>query len=127
MALCAMKSVEPDVEFLTALGKAERSVVGDIVALPHEGVDGAEGFALAARQNEEGIVKILGGRARDAAADRVRHDELAWSGRPGDGNLLGAGAHFALLFVPSNFPMAARATNASLRGLEMAGRFPRTA
>ncbi len=66
-------------------GRAQRGVVGDVVAAAHEGVDGAEGFALAARQNEEGVVEILGRRARDAFADGVRHDELRRSGRPGHG------------------------------------------
>ena len=69
---------------LAALVQAELRVVGDVVAAAHEGVDGAQGFALAARQNEEGVVEILGGRARDALADGIRHDELRRSGGPGD-------------------------------------------
>ncbi len=148
--LGAVKGVKPGVEFLAALGQAQSGVVGDVVAAAHEGVDSAQGFALAAGQNEESVVEILGRGASDAATDRIGHDQLGRSGGPGNGDLLGAGAHIfltplglcaswqALDAPPTAAPRAAptgekillraaRATRASLRGFEMAGRFPRTA
>ena len=60
---CArVESVEPDIEFLAAFGKAERGVVRNVIATPHERVDRAQCLALAARQNEKGVVEILGRR-----------------------------------------------------------------
>ena len=129
--LGAVKSVNPDVKFLTAVGQAQRGIVSNVIAGAHEGVDGAQRFALAARQGEKRIIEVLGRRAGNALAYRIRHDELGWSRGPGTGNLLRARAHgFPPSFcstVPRSFLLAARATSESLRGLEMDGRFPRTA
>ena len=129
--LGAVKSVKPDVKFLTAVGQTQRGIVSDVIAGAHEGVDGAQRFALAARQGEKRIVEVLGRRAGDAPAYRIGHDELGRSGGPGTGNLLRARAHgFPPSFrptVPMSFLVAARATSESLRGFEMDGRFPRTA
>ena len=103
--------------------KAEAGVVGDVIAAAHEGVDGAESLALALGQHEKCVIEILGVGARDAAAHRIGHGELRRSGTPRDQHGLGSGTHN----VPSNFPSAARATSASLRGLEITGRRPSTA
>src|ERR1700722_7334001 len=142
--LSAVQGIKPGVEFLSAFLQAECGVVGDVVAAAHEGVDRAQGFALAAGQNEERVVEVLGGGTRDAAAHGIRHDELARSGCPRGDGLLSAGAHIlltqrplrssilplpfvALELLPNNLPTAARAIRASLRDFEMAGRFPKTA
>src|SRR5271154_5494795 len=86
--LGAMQRVEPGFEFLTALGETQRGIVGKIVTLAHEGVNGAQGLALASRKHEEGVVEILGGGAGDAAAHGIRHDQLRRSWAPRDGGLL---------------------------------------
>src|SRR5579864_5879233 len=125
--LGGVQRVEPGVEFLAAFGKAQRRIVSDVVATAHEGVDGAQGLALASRQNQKSVVEILGGSSRDAAADRIRHDELRLRWSPRNGNLLRAGAQLFPPLLPRSLPRAARATSASLRGFEIAGRFPRTA
>src|SRR4029077_11488416 len=76
--------------------------------------------------NHERVIEILCGRARDAFAHGVRHHQLRWGRSPGKWDLLGTGAHGWLPRFPKSFPMAARATKASLRGLGIEGRFPRT-
>ena len=142
--LGTVQSVEPGVKFLAPFGKAQRGIVANVVASPHEGVNSAQRLALAAGKNEKGIIKILGGSARYAFAHRIRHHELRRSRRPGNRDLLCPGAHRPLsslgwsCFRPAslapstapaekNFFIAARATSASFRGFEIAGRFPRTA
>ena len=87
--LGAVQRIEPEVQLLAAFLQAERGVVGDVVAASHEGIDGAESLALAARQDEERVVEILRRRAGDAAAHGVRHHERARSGRPGGDGLAG--------------------------------------
>src|SRR5207245_2323099 len=126
--LSAMKSIEPSIKFLTAFRQCQGVVVCDIVAAAHEGIDRAQGFALAARQDEKCVVEILRRGAGDALAHGIRHDELGGSRSPGKGNLLRAGAHRCPpRLLPKTFAMAACATRASLRALEMAGRSPSTA
>src|SRR5258708_10471290 len=118
--LHAVQCGEPGVELEAAFIEDEGGVVGDIVAAAHEGVDGAQGFALALGQDQKGVVEIFGVGAGDTAAYRIRHLELRRGGSPRDQDLLCSCAH-------SNFPRAARATSASLRGLEITGRRPSTA
>src|SRR5580698_603677 len=44
----------------------------DIVAVTHEGVDGAHAFALLAGKKQEGVIEIAGARACDALAEGIR-------------------------------------------------------
>src|SRR5262249_51781880 len=43
-------------------------LVAQIVAIPHEGVDGAHGLALLAGEQNEGVVEVPGARAGDLKA-----------------------------------------------------------
>ena len=58
--LGAVQSVQPGVEFLAAFGQAELGSSAMSSQQTHESVNGAQGFALAAGQGEEGVVKIFG-------------------------------------------------------------------
>ena len=117
---CAMDFVQPVRQLVVTIIGAERVVVGDVVAAPHEGVHRAQGIALAPRKHHKPVVEILGGGAGDAPADGVRHIELRSGRRKLHGRISHGGAH-------RSFPSAARATSASFRVFEIAGRRPSTA
>src|SRR5437899_5951374 len=119
-----MKGIEPSVQLLATFFNAKAGIVGDVVTLPHKGIHGAQCLALAPRQNQESIIKILRSGSRNAAADGVCHHQLRRSRSPGDGGGRGAGAHRN---PPRSLPMAARATRTSFRPFEMEGRRPSTA
>src|SRR5271157_899614 len=99
----APQRVHPFLELLPSLLLRKRWIVRDVVGAPHEGIHCRDRIAFLDGKNEEAIVKILGCRARDVPADRICSPQLQ------------------RVFAHSNFPMAARATSHSLRGLEMAG------
>ena len=63
--------VEPGVEAAAALVAGDGFVVGEVVGLAHEGVDGADGVAARRGQGDEGVVEILGFAAGDGAAGGV--------------------------------------------------------
>ena len=52
--------------------EGHRLVVGEVVGLAHEGVDGAHGVGLVLRENAEGPVEVLGFALGDGAADARR-------------------------------------------------------
>ena len=91
--LGAVQGIEPGVEFEAAFFEAESGVVGNVVAAPHEGIDGAQRLPLALRQHQKCVVEILGVGAGDAAAHGVRHGELRRSGSPRNEYLLRSCAH----------------------------------
>src|SRR5580700_26616 len=123
-----MDLVQPCSQLVVAIDVAERGVVGDVIAVPHEGVDGAQRIAFAPRQHHESIVKILGGRAGDAPANGIRHFKLGSGGRKLDGGISHGGGHLCFSRgLGSSFAAAARATRVSLRDFEIAGRRPSTA
>src|SRR5271157_3328713 len=99
----APQRVHPFLKLLPALLLRKRWIVSDVIGAPHKGIHRRDRIALLAGKDEEPIVKILGCRARDVPADRIRSPQLQ------------------RVFAHSNFPMAARATSHSLRGLKMAG------
>ena len=51
---------EPRIEAAPALLARQALVVGQIVGLAHEGVDGADGVAALKGQRDEGVIEILG-------------------------------------------------------------------
>src|ERR1700686_3908026 len=66
--LHAVKHIQPSKEFLPAVGQGQRWIVSDVVAAAHEGVHSAQGFAFAAREDEEGVIKVLRRCGGDAFA-----------------------------------------------------------
>src|SRR6478672_1322848 len=126
--LGAVEIVEPRIQLLPPFGQAKRRLVRDVIATPHERVHRTQSLALAAGQDEERVIKVLGRSPRNAFADGICHDELRRCRRPWHRNLLRAHAHRdAPRDTPKHFAMAARVTKPSLRDFEIAGRFPSTA
>src|SRR4029077_20176612 len=125
--LGVVECVKPRFELLTAFGRAQLGVIGNVIAAPHEGVDGAEGVALAAGQDQKRVIEILCRHAGNTLAHGIRHDELRRSRRPWHGDRLRTGAHREPPESPNILAKAAWATRASLRDLEIAGRLPSTA
>src|SRR6266850_3743251 len=115
-----MNTVEPLRQLVAPLVKTESVVIGNVVTAPHEHVDGAQRIAFGTWKDGKTVVKIPGGRAGVVATHRVSNVELRGGGRELHGSISYGGAH-------SIFPNAARATRASLRVFEIAGRRPRTA
>ena len=56
---------------MAAARSGDALVVAQIVAVAHEGVDGAHGFALREREQQEGEIEVLRLRARDLDAPLV--------------------------------------------------------
>src|SRR5208282_6349248 len=120
---CAVYVVQPLRQLDVAIVAAQRVVVNDVVAASHEGIYRAQRIALPSRKDHKPVIEILGGGARDAPTDGVRHIELGSGRSKLHRRISHGGAHrsFSRGF-PSSFPSAARATKASLRALEIAGR-----
>ena len=59
---------EPRVEVGAALLARQGFVVGEVVGVAHEGVDGADGVALGFGQGEKGVVEIFRLAAGDGGA-----------------------------------------------------------
>ena len=116
----AVEGVEPIRQFQPALANRETGVVRDIVATTHVGVNSTKRLTLVPGQCQECVVKILGRTARNRTAYGVSNRQLRLGRSELGRSRLHAGTH-------TNLPSAARATNASLRGLEMTGRLPSTA
>jgi hypothetical protein len=58
-ALGVVKGVNPEVEFLTALARWKRRVIGDIVAAAHECIDCTKRLPLAFGQNQKPVIEIF--------------------------------------------------------------------
>ncbi len=124
----AVKGIQPRLQPLPSFIRRLFEVVGNVVAAAHEGVHRAQRLALGVGQDEESVVEILGRRAGDAAAYGICDRDLRRGRRKWRGHGLHGGAHIRLpRLPPSSFPNAARATSASLRVFEIAGRRPSTA
>src|ERR1035441_10375024 len=95
-------------------GTRRAGLVAQIVAVAHEGIDGAHGFALLGGKQHERIVEVLGAAARHVLAVSI--------------GLFDGDRHAARR--PPKVPKATRATEPSSRptrsALEMAGRAPST-
>src|ERR1039457_4922465 len=107
---------------LAPLGNRKALIVGQVVCLPHEGINGADGVAPLRRQRNKGVVEVLGFAARNSAADFVG---LPQRNFVGDG-FLSQAAFFAVP-VPrrrngSALPLSARSASPSLVRFEIAGR-----
>src|SRR5262249_31359379 len=96
---------QPGVQSKHALLDSARCVIGSVVGMAHECIYGTQSIPFLLRKRQESIVKVLGPSASNAATNRVRRDKLG---------------------IHSSFPSAARATSASFRGVEIAGRARRT-
>src|SRR6266568_5469150 len=114
-----MQALKPVLQPLSTIAKRHSLVIGDIVAAPHEGIDGTQGLPLGFWKNEKSVVEILGGATGDATANGIRDRQLRSVRGERCGRVLHSGAH-------NHFPSAARARRASLRGFEMKGRRPST-
>ncbi len=125
---CAVNLVQPFRQLVVTIISAQRAVIGDVVAPPHKGVHRAQGITLPPWKYDKRVVKVFCGGAGDAPADGVRHIELRSSRRELHWRISHGGAQrcFSCGF-PNIFPSAARATRASFRAFEMAGRLPSTA
>src|ERR1019366_4321877 len=100
----AAQRVDPFIQLLAALLRRDGRVVRDIVGMAHEGIHGRNGIALRSRKDQEAVVEILGGGARDVTTNSV------------------GGPQLERVFVHNSFPAAARASSHNLRGLERTGR-----
>src|ERR1700674_666429 len=127
-----MNFVQPFRQLVVTIIRAQRVVVSDVVAPPHESIYSAQCITFPPWKDHKCVVEISGGGAGNTPADRVRHIELRSSRCKLRGRVSHGGAHlcfsrgFSRGFA-SNFPSAARATRASFRAFEIAGRLPSTA
>src|SRR5262249_42617060 len=115
-----VKGVQPIGELQPPLLHRQGSVVGNVIAPPHEGIYSAQRLSLAAWQYQERVIEVLRGSTSDRAAYRVGNRELRRIRIELRDGLLHSSTH-------RSFPRAARASRASLRVFGMAGRRPRTA
>src|SRR6266478_1339185 len=115
-----MHSIKPLRQLVAPLVEAEGVVVGNVIAAPHERIHRTERIALGSRQDGKAVIEISGGRTGDVPANRISDVELRRRRRKLHGRIPHGGTH-------SSFPSIARATSASLRVFEMAGRRPSTA
>ena len=116
----AVPFIEPGVEVFATLGAWAGFVVGDIVGVTHEGVDGADGVALRLGESEEGVVEVLRLTAGDGGAFLIGGGELEIGEAKSAGS--GGGRDQNALHLLAR----ARSSRAALRVLEMAGRARRT-
>jgi len=74
LAPCAQPSVQAD----AALFNGDAFVVGQIVGLAHEGVDGADGISSWFWKSDKGVIKILRLASGDRPARRVGRLQSHW-------------------------------------------------
>src|ERR1019366_4987433 len=104
----ATQRVDPFIQLFAALLRRNGRVVRDIVGMAHEGIHGRQCVALGCRENQEAVIEILGGGARDMTTNSV------------------GGPQLERVFFHNSFPAAARASSHNLRSLEMTGRLVNT-
>src|SRR4051794_17966334 len=107
-----MIAIKKFFQLAATIGNGQRWIVGDVVGVTHECVNGGERVALLGGEDEKSVIEILGRGTRDVTADAIRRAEL-------ERVLLHGGAHAIFL-------IRAPSTRRSLRDLEMTGRWRRT-
>ena len=73
----ATQRVDPFIQLFAALLRRDGRVVGDVVGMAHEGIHRRNGIALGSRQDQEAVVEILGGGARDVTTNSVGGPQLS--------------------------------------------------
>src|SRR5690349_16335255 len=96
---------QPGIQSYPAVRNAARSIVRYVVGVSHECVNRTQRVSLFLRERQEPVIEVLRAGTGDSAANGIRGYKLR---------------------IHSSFPRAARATNASFRGLEIVGRLRKT-
>ena len=108
---------QPRGQRAAALGARQGFVVGQVVGLAHEGIDGADGVAARIGERDKGVVEVLCLAFGDGPAVSVSRIQLGIVGQ----------AAFLQLCLPrrrwgKSLPQTARSISASFLPVEMAGR-----